>query len=133
MDIEEKQEHINQFVNQASNLHGSSLVTVINDAISHPSLFAFSEILSLPNVTQLQGTAHSRYIDLLQMFAYGTWSEYKKSIRYETSSDGMVFLCLWHVGNASNLPPLAPDQILKLKQLTVLTLAETNKVNAPFY
>ncbi|GKD56453.1 hypothetical protein Tco_1289840 [Tanacetum coccineum] len=30
--------------------------------------------------------------------------------------------------NASNLPPLAPDQILKLRQLTVLTLAETNKV-----
>nr|GEW81778.1 putative reverse transcriptase domain-containing protein [Tanacetum cinerariifolium] len=29
--------------------------------------------------------------------------------------------------NASNLPPLAPDQVLKLKQLIVLTLAETNK------
>ncbi|PWA86920.1 proteasome component (PCI) domain protein [Artemisia annua] len=109
MDIEQKQEeHINHFVNQASNLDGPSLVTVINDAISHPSLFAFSEILSLPNVTQLQGTEYSRYIDLLQMFAYGTWSEYKS--------------------NASNLPPLAPDQALKLKQLTVLTLAETNKV-----
>nr|GEW92041.1 ribonuclease H-like domain-containing protein [Tanacetum cinerariifolium] len=41
------------------------------------------------------------------MFAYGTWSECKS--------------------NASNLSPLAPDQILKLKQLIVLTLAETNK------
>lgn len=29
---------------------------------------------------------------------------------------------------ASRLPQLKPDQVLKLKQLTVLTLAETNKV-----
>ncbi|KAM2156719.1 hypothetical protein ACFX1R_042373 [Malus domestica] len=32
------------------------------------------------------------------------------------------------VGDASRLPHLVPDQVLKLKQLTVLTLAETNKV-----
>lgn len=31
------------------------------------------------------------------------------------------------VGDASRLPQLVPDQVLKLKQLTVLTLAETNK------
>ncbi|CAN6566527.1 unnamed protein product [Malus baccata var. baccata] len=30
-------------------------------------------------------------------------------------------------GDASHLPHLVPDQVLKLKQLTVLTLAETNK------
>lgn len=32
------------------------------------------------------------------------------------------------IGNAARLPLLAPDQVLKLKQLTILTLAETNKV-----
>nr|XP_028961421.1 COP9 signalosome complex subunit 7-like isoform X11 [Malus domestica] len=31
------------------------------------------------------------------------------------------------MGDASRLPHLVPDQVLKLKQLTVLTLAETNK------
>lgn len=31
-------------------------------------------------------------------------------------------------GNSALLPKLLPDQILKLKQLTVLTLSETNKV-----
>lgn len=35
------------------------------------------------------------------------------------------------VGNASKLPQLTPDQILKLKQLTMLTLAEANKVILP--
>lgn len=36
-------------------------------------------------------------------------------------------LCCW-TGVASRLPQLGPDQVLKLKQLTVLTLAETDKV-----
>ena len=38
-----------------------------------------------------------------------------------------TFLC--HVADsAGHLPELVPDQVLKLKQLTVLTLAETDKV-----
>nr|P68395.1 RecName: Full=COP9 signalosome complex subunit 7; Short=CSN complex subunit 7; AltName: Full=FUSCA protein 5; Short=FUSCA5 [Brassica oleracea] len=42
---------------------------------------------------------------LVRLFAHGTWGDYK---------------C-----NASRIPQLSPDQILK--QLTVLTLAESNK------
>lgn len=34
----------------------------------------------------------------------------------------------WLTGNADRFPQLIPDQILKLKQLTVLTLADTYKV-----
>jgi len=34
----------------------------------------------------------------------------------------------WLVDNAGRLPQLIPDQILKLKQLTVLTLARTYEV-----
>ncbi|KAG8391520.1 hypothetical protein BUALT_Bualt01G0196200 [Buddleja alternifolia] len=136
MDIEQKQaEHIEHFVKQASNLEGSALSTVAIDATSHPSLFAFSEILSVPNVLQLEGTENSVYLDLLRMFAYGTWSEYK------TRPEEVASLCLTMLGKpltvdlsnevtcgASSLPELVPDQVLKLKQLTVLTLAETNKV-----
>ncbi|CAA2991816.1 Hypothetical predicted protein [Olea europaea subsp. europaea] len=110
MDIEQKQaEHIDYFVKQASNLKGSALRNVIVEATSHPSLFAFAEILSVPNILELQGTENAVFLDLLRVFAHGTWSEYKSV--------------------ASRLPPLVPDQVLKLKQLTVLTLAETNKGN----
>lgn len=42
--------------------------------------------------------------------------------------DELYNLCC-DAGIASRLPPLVPDQILKLKKLTVLTLAETNKVS----
>ncbi|KAI5594407.1 hypothetical protein BDE02_03G071200 [Populus trichocarpa] len=123
MEIEEGQAQVIQkFVNKASTLETtSSLANLIVEVTSHPSLFAFSEILSLPNILQrnrfilnlnsqwqLQGTEDSAYIDLLRLFGYGTWRDYK--------------------GNSAMLPKLSQDQILKLKQLTVLTLSETNKV-----
>ncbi|KAL6557291.1 COP9 signalosome complex subunit 7 [Orobanche minor] len=109
MDIEEKQaEHIEVFVKQASSLKSAALTNVVVEATSHPSLFAFSEILSVPNLLELEGTENGLFLDLLRMFAHGTWSEYKNV--------------------AGRLPQLGPDQVLKLKQLTVLTLAETNKV-----
>ncbi|XP_073139852.1 COP9 signalosome complex subunit 7-like isoform X4 [Henckelia pumila] len=109
MDIEQKQaELVDYFVKQAESFEGSALVNLIVEATSHPSLFAFSEILSVPTVIELEGTGNSIYRALLRMYAYGTWSEYKS--------------------DAHRLPQLVPDQVLKLKQLTVLTLAELNKV-----
>lgn len=108
MEIEQKQAPIiEQFIQQASTLNGPDLVKLIVEATSHHSLFAFSDILSVPNLHQLQGTESSMYIDLLRVFAYGTWTKYKS--------------------DAAHLPELVPDQAVKLKQLSVLTLAETNK------
>ncbi|KAG2669184.1 hypothetical protein I3843_14G022500 [Carya illinoinensis] len=109
MDIEEKQaDLIDHFVNQASALQGSALGPLVAEATSHPYLFAFSEILTVPSVLQVEGTTNSVYLDVLRLFAHGTWSDYKRI--------------------SGHLPQLVPEQILKLKQLTVLTLAETNKV-----
>ncbi|TYG93150.1 hypothetical protein ES288_A11G087400v1 [Gossypium darwinii] len=108
MDIEQNQaELIDNFVKQASAQKGTALGSVILEATSHPSLFAFSEILAVPTVAELEGTENSVYLKVLQLFAHGTWSDYRS--------------------NCSSLPQLVPDQVLKLKQLTVLTLAETNK------
>ncbi|XP_052481653.1 COP9 signalosome complex subunit 7 isoform X4 [Gossypium raimondii] len=109
MDIEQKQaELIDHFVKKASAQVGSAIGAVIVEATSHASLFAFSEILAVPTVAELEGTENSVYLELLRLFAHGTWSDYKS--------------------NSGSLPQLLPDQVLKLKQLTVLTLAETNKV-----
>ncbi|XP_070680763.1 COP9 signalosome complex subunit 7-like isoform X3 [Malus domestica] len=108
MEIEQKQEEvIDHYVKQASSLDGSALGPLVAEVTSHPALFAFSEIIAVPNVLQLEGTGNSVYLDVLRLFAHGTWSDYKS--------------------DASRLPHLVPDQVLKLKQLTVLTLAETNK------
>nr|KJB21938.1 hypothetical protein B456_004G039100 [Gossypium raimondii] len=109
MEIEEKQaEVIDHFVKQASAQKGSALGSVVVEATSHPSLFAFSEILAVPTVAELEGTDNSVHLEVLRLFAHGTWSDYKR--------------------NSCKLPQLVPDQVLKLKQLTVLTLAETKKV-----
>lgn len=54
MDIEQKQaDLIDHFVKQASVLKGSSLAPVIIEATSNPNLFAFSEILAVPNVAEV--------------------------------------------------------------------------------
>jgi hypothetical protein len=66
-----------------------------------------SETLTVVFV-QLKGTEHSGALDLLRLFAHGIWSDYKS--------------------NAQMLPALEPQQELKLKQLTVMTLAERSKV-----
>ncbi|PQP97969.1 COP9 signalosome complex subunit 7 isoform X2 [Prunus yedoensis var. nudiflora] len=65
----------------------------------------------------LEGTETSMNLDVLCLFSQGTWSDYKSERAKLASS----------FGDASRLPQLVPDQVLKLKQLTVLTLAETNK------
>lgn len=102
-------EVMEHFVKQASaSTDATALTSIIVEATSHPSLFAFSEILSLPNLLQLEATEDSVYLDMLRLFAHGTWGDYKSK--------------------ADCLPELIPDQILKLKQLTVLTLTETCKV-----
>lgn len=55
MDIEDKQaELIKVFTKEASVLaDGPSLETLVQDATSHPALFAFSEILSVPTITKV--------------------------------------------------------------------------------
>jgi COP9 signalosome complex subunit 7 len=55
IEIEEGQAQVIQkFVNKASTLETtSSLANLIVEVTSHPSLFAFSEILSLPNILQV--------------------------------------------------------------------------------
>ena len=52
MDIEQKQsELIDHFVKRASAASdAAALASVLVEATSHPSLFAFSEILALPNL-----------------------------------------------------------------------------------
>ncbi|CAJ1826829.1 unnamed protein product [Sphenostylis stenocarpa] len=100
---------IQHFVKQAfASSSANALASVLVEATSHRKLFIFSEILSLPNLQQLAETENSVYFDMLRLFAHGTWSDYRS--------------------NADRLPLLLPDQILKLKQLTVLTLAGTYKI-----
>ncbi|CAM6091837.1 unnamed protein product [Calypogeia fissa] len=109
MEVEMRQaELVEQFLVLGKTARGRAAAELITHATSHPNLYAFSELLALPHILELQGTEHSSSLDLLRLFAHGTWTDYKN--------------------NSRQLPPLHPEQQLKLKQLTVMTLAEKSKV-----
>ncbi|CAK9110678.1 COP9 signalosome complex subunit 7 (Signalosome subunit 7) [Durusdinium trenchii] len=49
---------------------------LVRQALEHSSVFVFGELLECPNVQALQGE-FSATLDLLRIFAYGTFSDYK--------------------------------------------------------
>uniref|UniRef100_A0A7S0WJU6 PCI domain-containing protein n=1 Tax=Pyramimonas obovata TaxID=1411642 RepID=A0A7S0WJU6_9CHLO len=99
---------LEQFCILAKSAKGHAAVQIIAEATSAPNLFAFGELLDQPNLQELKGTEHAASYELLRMFAHGTWSDYKAA--------------------AGMLPALNAEQQLKLKQLTVVSLAENAKV-----
>lgn len=87
---------------------------VIKQVLSNPYIFAFGDFLAIPNVKQvrsfrvihshvylcpcqLDGTEHAPYLRVLQLFAYGVYSEYK-------GSPCLVVLCPCDVSPVSALP-----------------------------
>lgn len=71
MDFEEKQaEHIDYFVKKASSFEGPALANVVVEATSHPSLFAFSEILAVPNVLEVCYACSRRINALFQFWCW---------------------------------------------------------------
>eukprot|EP00897_Mesotaenium_endlicherianum_P000920 jgi/Mesen1/10829/ME000093S10347 len=109
MELEIRQvELLEQFCLLAKSTRGRGLAELISQATSEPNLFAFGELLDVPQIQELKTTEHAGWYELLQLYAYGTWADYK--------------------AKSPTLPSLQPPQVLKLKQLTVMTLSETTKV-----
>ncbi|KAL3149113.1 hypothetical protein ABBQ32_001953 [Trebouxia sp. C0010 RCD-2024] len=86
---------------------GRTVADVIQRATSDPVLFAFGELLSLPSVQQLQDTDQAASFRTLRLFAYGTWATYQNA--------------------QDQYPPLSAAQQLKLRQLTLVTMASASK------
>ncbi|KAI2641031.1 PCI domain-containing protein [Xylaria nigripes] len=77
---------------------------LIAQATSNPNTYVFAELLQAPQVQNLsQSPDHSSYLRLLEIFSYGTYADYTST---------------------ANLPPLNDAQSLKLRQLSLLTLAK---------
>lgn len=72
---------------------------LITCATSAPNTFVFTELLETPSIA---AAAPSPHHTLLQIFSHGTYSTYRST---------------------PDLPELAPAQTLKLRQLSLLTLA----------
>ncbi len=92
---------------------------------------------------QLETSEHAPAYHLLQLFAYGTLLEYN-SKPLPTSCCCLLCLplaceCERHTapakrkflacaGRSSSLPPITEEQRLKLRQLTIISIAEEKKV-----
>jgi len=98
---------LQQFLSMAKNSKGKAAVAMIMQLLSAPNVLVFGEILEMPHIQQLAETEDKKYLELLKIFAYGTYAEYK--------------------ANAAHLPQLAPSQTRKLKQLTIVSLSADTK------
>lgn len=77
---------------------------LVSRATSAPNTFFFMELLQTPQIQALSSSEEFRpYLTLLQIFSQGTYSAYKAT---------------------PNLPPLNDAQIVKLRQLSLLTHAK---------
>lgn len=66
---------LQQFVLLAQAAKGSGCAALIRQALSHPKVYVFGELLTLPNVQELGQTEHAVALGVLNLFAYGTWKD----------------------------------------------------------
>lgn len=77
---------------------------LVTRATSASGTYVFAELLETPQIQALaESPDHASYLTLLQIFSYGTYADYIST---------------------ANLPPLNDQQTLKLRQLSLLTLAK---------
>ncbi|CEO60072.1 Putative COP9 signalosome subunit 7 [Penicillium brasilianum] len=86
------------------------VANIVTNATSAPQTYVFAELLETPTIQTLAGpntpAEYQGYFKLLEIFAWGTWQDYQET---------------------PNLPKLSAEQTLKLRLLSLLTLASTTK------
>ncbi|KAK3701379.1 hypothetical protein QZH41_008750 [Actinostola sp. cb2023] len=98
---------LEQYVLLAKSARGVGLTALIKQVLEAPGVHVFGELLEMSNVQELSKTEHAPYWHLLNIFAFGTYSDYK--------------------ANASTLPELSPLQHKKLRHLTIVSLSAKSK------
>ncbi|KAJ3134093.1 COP9 signalosome complex subunit 7a [Physocladia obscura] len=104
------------FLALAKGAKGAACAQLISDVLAAPGIFVFSELLNVPNVTDLaNNSAYASSLRLLQIFAYGSYAEYEGE--KPTCPKSTPF---------RNSPP----QLNKLKQLSIMAFAQSPKVKS---
>lgn len=88
---------------------GVALQNLIRDLLASSGIYVFAEILQAKPVQEL--AAHptdASYYELLEIFAYGTWKDYRE--------------------RQAHLPELNEQQISKLKLLSIITRASRSRI-----
>ena len=127
---------------------GAAATKLIENATAAPGVFVFAELLDSPNIQQVSvfhpshvncksgasdaagqlstNSQQESYLNLLKIFSYGTYSDYKRTrltmSTYHHSPQS-------YIENQSSLPPLNNAQVIKLKQLSIITFAADRRVS----
>jgi len=99
---------LEQFIALSKSTHGAAAASLIAEAIGAPNVYVFGELLRSPNLREL--STKPEFLpswNLLELFAYGDYGDYVK--------------------NREHLPAFNDAMILKLRQLTIVSLAADNK------
>lgn len=112
---EEKSAHasngpLEQFLALANSSRGLAAVQLIKTVLSQPGVFHFGALLEHGNIAALEGTEHEPWLQLLRVFAYGTYPEYEA-----------------RRAKGEPLPDLGQQQARKLRQLSIVSEASGTK------
>jgi COP9 signalosome complex subunit 7 len=86
----------------------SAVAELIPSILGDPTVYVFGEILALPKVQSLANGEHKKTHELLQIFAYGQYSDY--------------------LAQQAHLEKLNDRQATKLRHLTIVSLAAESRV-----
>jgi len=93
----------------AKSSKGPGCVKIIKDATEDSSIYTFTELLESPNIAALKDKEeYSKHYEVLRLFAYGTYQDYKNSPDKYTE--------------------LSEKQLIKLKLLSLVTLSAQSKI-----
>lgn len=98
---------LEQYVLLAKSAKGAAAVELVKQVLEAPGVYVFGELLDMANIQELANGPINKYFRLLNLFAYGTYSDYKQ--------------------NQSELPELTSAQIQKLRHLSIVSLTTKSK------
>lgn len=100
---------LDMYKSQAAECRGEKLTEIIKQATEANDLYFFGEFLELPSVRELENDPlGSPYYRLLNLFTYGTCKDY--------------------MNQAASFPALTEPMMIKLRHLTLASLATKNKL-----
>ncbi|XP_071945062.1 COP9 signalosome complex subunit 7b-like [Antedon mediterranea] len=94
---------LEQFLLLAKGTKAGAMTALIMQVVEAPGVYVFGELLEMPNVQELAEGPHKKFHNLLTLFAYGTYQDYK--------------------ADPSNFPELSKQAISKLRHLTIVSIA----------
>jgi len=99
---------LEQFLILSKSAKGLSAVELIRQVLESPGIYVFGELLDMPNIKELANNSeYEPYYKLLNVFAFGTYSDY--------------------LSNSEHLPQLTDPMKTKLRHLTIVSLATKRK------